>query len=169
MIFIDEAYSLVDRDSNSFGDEAITTIVQEMENRREDTVVVFAGYPDELKELFDRNPGFKSRIQFNIDFENYSVGELLEITRQIADANGFVISHDCDSKLKEIFNKSRMSKDFGNGRFCRNLVEKAIINFAYREFGAEEKEEIYFLLTPEDFVEEIKEEEKQVYHIGFAA
>ena len=80
LLFIDEAYALVDSRRSDFGDEAINTIVQEMENRRSDTIVVFAGYPDEMEEFFSRNPGLRSRVPFHITFPDYSAEEMVRIT-----------------------------------------------------------------------------------------
>ena len=79
VLFIDEAYSLVDK-QGSFGDEAINAIVQEMENSRGSTVVIFAGYPDKMEHFLDRNPGLRSRIAFHVPFEDYTPEELVEIT-----------------------------------------------------------------------------------------
>ena len=76
MVFIDEAYSLLDDRKGTYGDEAINTIVQEMENNREDVLVIFAGYPDEMKEFLDRNPGLKSRVAFHVPFADYTGPEL---------------------------------------------------------------------------------------------
>ncbi len=168
LIFIDEAYSLVD-DSNSYGQEAINAIVQEMENHREDTVVVFAGYPEEMKEFFACNPGFKSRIQFHIDFDDYSADELMQITKMIAQQRGFRISEEAEDRVKDILEKASTSSDFGNGRFCRNLVEAAILNFAFRKYSLDEKQvEIKeFVLTSEDFTEPENVEVKNDFHIGF--
>ena len=82
VLFIDEAYSLVDA-SNSFGAEAINTIVQEMENRRGDVIVIFAGYPDKMKEFLNQNEGLRSRIAFHVNFPNYSPEELMGIMEKI--------------------------------------------------------------------------------------
>ena len=70
---------MVDDRSGSFGDEAINTIVQEMENHREDVVVIFAGYPNEMDLFLERNPGLRSRIAFHVPFADYSAEELCEI------------------------------------------------------------------------------------------
>lgn len=125
VLFIDEAYSLVDEKNGSFGDEAINTIVQEMENCREDMVVIFAGYPKEMNEFVSRNPGLRSRISFYVDFDNYSPDELFDITKLIAKNNGFKLADDADEMLVPIFENAIGSGDFGNGRFARNLVEQA--------------------------------------------
>lgn len=81
VLFIDEAYSLCDSYENGFGDEAINTLVQEMENHRDNVIVILAGYPGPMKRFLDRNPGMLSRIAFHVEFEDYSVDELCDITR----------------------------------------------------------------------------------------
>lgn len=81
VLFIDEAYSLCDSYENGFGDEAINTIVQEMENHRDDVIVIFAGYPEPMQKFLDRNSGMLSRIAFHVKFEDYSIDELCDITK----------------------------------------------------------------------------------------
>ena len=76
VLFIDEAYSLVDDRDGSYGDEAINTIVQEMENHRDNVVVIFAGYPDKMESFLQKNPGLRSRIAFHVPFDDYSTEEL---------------------------------------------------------------------------------------------
>ncbi|MGM9683589.1 MAG: AAA family ATPase, partial [Eubacteriales bacterium] len=79
LLFIDEAYSLLDGRRSDFGDEAINTIVQEIENNRQDTVVIFAGYPKEMDDFFKSNPGLRSRVPFTINFCDYSCEEMTQI------------------------------------------------------------------------------------------
>ena len=79
VLFIDEAYSLSDGEHATFGDEAINTIVQEMENHRDDVIVIFAGYPDKMKDFLDRNEGLRSRIAFHVEFPDYTADELTDI------------------------------------------------------------------------------------------
>ena len=135
MLFIDEAYSLVDDNNNSFGDEAINTIVQEMENHRKETIVVFAGYPDKMEEFFSRNPGLKSRVPFTINFNDYSAEELTEIVEFEAKKIGFSINSEAQDKILNICKAAAGKAELGNGRFCRNLVEDAVLNYAVRVFG----------------------------------
>ena len=132
VLFIDEAYSLLDGDSSLYGDEAINTIVQEMENCREDTVVIFAGYPREMEQFLSRNPGLRSRIAFHLSFEDYSPEELYRITRLLAEEQGLTLAADVREKLLLIFRDARKEPDFGNGRFARNLLEKAQMKQADR-------------------------------------
>ena len=125
ILFIDEAYSLVDDRNGSFGDEAINTVVQEMENHREDVIVIFAGYPDKMEEFLNKNPGLRSRIAHHIHFEDYSLEELSEIARHIAKEKELVIDDDAMNKVRDIIENNMSQKDFGNGRFVRNLIERA--------------------------------------------
>ena len=152
MLFIDEAYSLVECWDGGYGDEAINTIVQEMENNRNDTIVVFAGYPDKMKVLFDRNPGLRSRIPFTVRFEDYSTEEMVEIAEFEAKKRGFNISAEAARKVREICNMATGNNEAGNGRLCRNLVEAAILEYALRTYD-EIKDPTFkdYVLGAEDF------------------
>ena len=176
VLFIDEAYSLVDDRSGSFGDEAINTIVQEMENAREDMVVIFAGYPKEMKEFIERNPGLRSRISFYVDFPDYSAEELFDITKLIVRNNEYKLAEDAREVLIPMFEKALLSGDFGNGRYARNLVEQAQLAQAMRlskgDITRLSGDELV-TLTGEDFAEIstsiIKEAEPVRRRIGFKA
>lgn len=135
VLFIDEAYSLVDDRDGSFGDEAINTIVQEMENNRADTCVIFAGYPDKMQKFLDKNPGLRSRIAFNVEFDDYSVDELMEITDHIGKSYGKIVDSGAKDRLHGIYGSARESSDFGNGRFVRSILEKAQMAQASRLIG----------------------------------
>lgn len=132
VLFIDEAYSLLDDKKGLYGDEAINTIVQEMENARDDTIVIFAGYKNEMEEFVERNPGLSSRIAFHVDFDDYSEDELLAITKLLARQNSIIIDESCDQKLLDIYKNARQNPSFGNGRYARNVLEKAKLNQASR-------------------------------------
>ena len=125
VLFIDEAYSLLDGHEGSFGDEAINTVVQELENHREDVIVIFAGYPDEMERFLDRNPGLRSRIAFHVSFPDYNPDELCDIAGLIAEKMGLTIENEARDRLKSIFEASAGQRHFGNGRMARNIVEKA--------------------------------------------
>ena len=125
VLFIDEAYSLVDGRSGSYGDEAINTIVQEMENYRDDMVVIFAGYPDRMEEFLQKNPGLRSRIAYYVPFADYSVEELCSIAALTARKKGLHLDDQAQEKLASVFETARRQGDFGNGRYVRNILEKA--------------------------------------------
>lgn len=152
VLFIDEAYSLVENWEGEFGDEAINTIVQEMENNRENTIVIFAGYPDKMENFFARNPGLRSRVPFSITFKDYSADEMLQITELEAKNRGFSISHQAKGKVLSICKSAEGNAECGNGRFCRNLVENAIMGYAERVYGAKATDSYeYFELADTDF------------------
>lgn len=154
VLFIDEAYSLLEEGRGGFGDEAINMIVQEMENNRKDTIVIFAGYPDEMDEFFLRNPGLRSRVPFRVNFEDYNVEEMLDICKLEAFKKGFLTDDMADKKIMEICEKSVKNKNNGNGRFCRNLIETGVLNFAFRNYGnLDVNEKIEYILRKEDFID----------------
>lgn len=170
VLFIDEAYSLVDDRSGSFGDEAINTIVQEMENHREDVVVIFAGYPDEMEKFLQKNPGLRSRIAFHVPFEDYDADELCKIAALIGKNKGIYLEDAALQKLGTIFETARKQSDFGNGRYVRNVLEQAKMNQASRllEYDFEDitTEEITTIKAVDIVISEIKIETKP--KIGFA-
>ena len=125
VLFIDEAYSLVDDRNGSYGDEAINTIVQEMENHRDDVVVIFAGYPDKMEEFLRKNPGLRSRIAYHVPFDDYNVDELCDIAEMIARKRNLILADDARDKLRDVFTVALKEDDFGNGRYARNVIEKA--------------------------------------------
>ena len=154
VLFIDEAYSLLEEGRGGFGDEAINMIVQEMENNRKDTIVIFAGYPDEMEKFFLRNPGLRSRVPFRVNFEDYNVEEMLDICKLEAFKKGFLTDDMADKKIMEICEKSIENKNNGNGRFCRNLIEMGVLNFAFRNYGdLYVNEKIEYILRKEDFID----------------
>ena len=144
VLFIDEAYSLCDAKEHSYGDEAINTIVQEMENNRDTVVVIFAGYPKPMQEFLERNPGMKSRIAFNVPFEDYSVDELCDITKLMLSKKCYTITDVAMEKLRAVYEGVCGNEDYGNGRFVRKMLEEAEMNLAQRLFDVPEDE-----ITPE--------------------
>lgn len=140
VLFIDEAYSLCDDSQSSFGDEAINTIVQEMENHRDDTVVIFAGYPEPMKKFLAKNPGMRSRIAFQVSFDDYSSDELCDITKRMLSKKNLCITEAAMRKMEAIYNKACKNSDFGNGRFVRNILEEAQMNLAERLMSVSEDE-----------------------------
>lgn len=132
VLFIDEAYSLVDDRAGSFADEAINMIVQEMENRRNDTVVIFAGYPEPMKDFIERNPGLKSRLAYTVPFSDYNSAELFEIAELEANKRGVHFAPDVREKFVALMEtlQARDRKNFGNGLTVRNLVDDAIRSVA---------------------------------------
>jgi AAA+ superfamily predicted ATPase len=172
VLFIDEAYALVDG-SNSFGDEAINTIVQEMENRRDDTVVILAGYPDKMEGFLKKNPGLRSRISFHVDFPDYAPEELYAILEMMAEKSGLSFGEGVRERVMPILTKAAAVPEFGNGRYARNLLEKAQMRQASRIMRLDPEgitEEMAEMLLSEDFEEvRLHGEENRMRTIGFSA
>lgn len=134
VLFIDEAYSLYRGSNDSFGLEAIDTIVKAMEDYRGDLIVILAGYKREMKEFLDANSGLKSRFPNQIDFPDYTSEELLQIADLQAKGKGYVIADDARKPLLDYFTEvqSTRGEEAGNGRFARNTIEEAILHQAER-------------------------------------
>ncbi len=173
VLFIDEAYSLVEERSGSFGDEAINTIVQEMENMRSEVIVIFAGYPDKMKSFLDKNEGLRSRISFHLDFPDYNTEEMLAILKLMSEERGYVLKEEALEKCRTIFTRAVLQKEFGNGRYARNLLEQAVMKQSRRLMGSYNgkmlsREEMQLLL-PEDFDAPALYMEKKCNIIGFCS
>ncbi len=128
VLFIDEAYSLAGRAGESgqdpFGQEAIETLLKEMEDRRDRLVVIVAGYPQMMANFLASNPGLPSRFTKTLDFGSYGIEELLAITHALAARDGLRLGSDCDPMLAEYFQRAGRAADFGNGRTARTLIER---------------------------------------------
>ena len=132
VLFVDEAYSLASGmgQGNSYNEEAIATLIQAMENHRDDLVVIFAGYTKEMQAFLNSNSGIVSRIGYTLEFEDYTEQELLEIFTSMVVKAGFDITEKAKKKALEIIREYKDSKNFGNARFARNLYEKTVIKHA---------------------------------------
>lgn len=132
MLLIDEAYALARGGDNDFGREAIDTLVKFMEDHRDDIAIVAAGYPAEMQEFIDANPGLKSRFTRTIFFPDYTDDELTTIFVKLAAKNGYELSDDALAKLRQMIGAEPRNRGFGNARFTRNLFESAIAHQAMR-------------------------------------
>ena len=130
VLFIDEAYSLATTEQNSYNAEAISTLIQGMENHRDDLVVIFAGYTKEMQSFLDSNSGIVSRIGYTLEFDDYTNDELAQIFLNMMSKAGFIVNEDALIKVKEIIDEYKDTKNFGNARFVRNIYEKTIIKHA---------------------------------------
>ena len=134
VLFIDEAYSLHRGNDDSFGLEAIDTLVKGIEDNRDNLVVILAGYSKEMSEFLETNSGLKSRFPNIIDFPDYTGEELLEIAKITAKSKGYVLSQEVDQPLKSYFDmvQATNAMEAGNGRLVRNKIEEAILNQSRR-------------------------------------
>ena len=171
VLFIDEAYSLCDGYVNGFGDEAINTLVQEMENHRDDVIVIFAGYTEPMQKFLDRNPGMLSRIAFQVEFEDYSTDELCDIAKLMVSEKHLTITDAAMNKLRNNFDMVLEENDYGNGRYVRKTLEEAEMNLAERVLQYKESEITTELITTieESDIPSPNIKKKTIRRMGFAS
>ena len=130
VLFIDEAYSLYRGEQDTFGLEAIDTLVKGMEDHRDELVVILAGYTKEMEEFLQSNSGLRSRFPNKIEFPDYTGAELLAITKLTAKGKGYKLTHECDGPLLAYYDRKQAENaaENGNGRLARNTLEAAILN-----------------------------------------
>jgi|GEM_PF-2770604 len=133
VIFFDEIYTLSEDESTAFDKEALTAIVQNMENHR-NVFCIFAGYKDKMNQFLSRNPGLRSRIAFTFHFNDYSINELYEIFENIVIQNSYKLPDNSRNVVQKYFYtlKNLRKERFGNGREVRNLFELCTIKMASR-------------------------------------
>jgi Holliday junction resolvasome RuvABC ATP-dependent DNA helicase subunit len=129
VLFIDEAYGLAD---DQFGDEAIETLVKQMEDHRDELVVIVAGYPGPMQGFIDANPGLASRFRLTLSFEDYTDDQLVRIFTKIAAESDFTPTDDAVQRLRQILTLTPRDTGFGNARFVRTLFEAAVVRQAWR-------------------------------------
>lgn len=134
VLFIDEAYSLVQGGGNDYGKEAIATLLKRMEDDRDRLVVILAGYDNEMKLFIDSNPGLQSRFNRYIHFSDYNAEELMAIFKLNLKKFDYELTNDAEQKISHLFSYAVSHKDqnFGNGRYARNVLEKTLENQATR-------------------------------------
>jgi len=152
VLFIDEAYSLT---GDQYGTEAVDTLVKEMEDRRDDLVVIVAGYPLPMEAFIAANPGLSSRFRTIIEFDDYTDDELAQILTLLADGSDFELTPEALAHFRGLLAGTTRDSTFGNGRFSRNMLEAAIGRHAWRlrEVEAPTTEQLRQLL-PEDLEED---------------
>ncbi len=174
VLFIDEAYSLYEEDSskNDFGKEALATLVSEMENHRDDMLVVMAGYTEEMDKLMKGNPGLRSRMPYVLNFPNYTREQLYRIFMLMVRKHFEYVPELDTAARKYFFDLSSgylESREFANARFVRNLYERTWSKAALRASLSGRKD---MILTKEDFIAATQEKEfsekiEQKNTIGF--
>jgi SpoVK/Ycf46/Vps4 family AAA+-type ATPase len=132
VLLIDEAYSLARGGENDFGREAIDTIVKLVEDRRDRVVVILAGYPDEMADLVEANPGMESRFPRTIHFPDYSNDELLAIFESLGRQGRYHLDEPARAAVRVWLAAQPRDQGFGNGRLARNLFEAVVANQATR-------------------------------------
>jgi SpoVK/Ycf46/Vps4 family AAA+-type ATPase len=158
VLFIDEAYALTQGHENDFGKEAVETVLKQMEDKRGQFAVIVAGYPDNMKQFLQANPGLASRFDITIKFEDYTVDELLEIAVAMFKNEHLNVDADALNHLKAYFDYLYQKRDkfFGNARTVRKVVLQAIKNQNLRMASIPKEqrtEEMIHTLTIDDVKE----------------
>ena len=131
VLFIDEAYALNKKGSNSTGEEAINELLTYMENHRDDIMVIFAGYTKEMEQFFDVNPGFNSRVPHQLTFEDYSSDEIVQMGLKIFEGKARKVE-DPEFYARKIKEAYKRSLDKSNARWIRNQNEQIMQEFIFR-------------------------------------
>ncbi|HEY2493524.1 MAG TPA: AAA family ATPase [Paenibacillus sp.] len=134
ILFIDEAYSLARGGEKDFGKEAIDTLVKSMEDNKNQFILILAGYSEEMEFFLQTNPGLPSRFPIQVDFSDYSVDQLIQISEVMAKERDYILMPQAILKLKQhiLQEKNESLHPFSNGRYIRNMIEKSIRNHAVR-------------------------------------
>jgi SpoVK/Ycf46/Vps4 family AAA+-type ATPase len=151
VLLVDEAYALARGDERDFGQEAIDTLVKLVEDHRDDLVVIAAGYPDEMGDFVESNPGLRSRFPKTIAFPDYSTDELVAIFVSMADRSAYRCTPEAVEHLRRWFEAQPREKGFGNARLARNLFEASVARQASRVVAVTDPtDEQLMSLTPAD-------------------
>lgn len=135
LLFIDEAYSLARGGEKDFGKEAIDMLVTHMDNQKEMFILILAGYPEQMDEFLETNPGLRSRFPFIIDFPDYDADQLLAIAKNMVKNRDYNLTKEAENKLYNLFTKQLRETNmdnFSNGRHVRNIIEQTIRNQSIR-------------------------------------
>ena len=140
VLFIDEAYYLYrPENERDYGQEAIEMLLQQMEDHRDDLVVIFAGYKDRMEQFFRSNPGLSSRIAHHIDFPNYTSAELLAIGHLMLKQMQYTLSREAEAVLREYIELRQTQPNFSNARSIRNALDRARLRQATRLLAQRDK------------------------------
>lgn len=154
VLFIDEAYSLARGGEKDFGKEAIDTLVKGMEDKLHDFILILAGYSKEMDRFISLNPGLPSRFPITIDFPNYSTQELMDMVIHMAKEREYQLHRDAEHFIREHIKQTRLENEstFSNGRYMRNLIERAVRQQAVRllKYQLYDRQSL-LTLTAEDF------------------
>ncbi len=166
VLFIDEAYSIMEHNGTnaSYSAECVATLLKAMEDYQGRLIIIFAGYTEEMKKFRDLNPGLKSRIGYEIDFEDYSEDELVQIFEKKVYDKQFKFDDGARNKVRNILRKAKEVENFGNGRFVENMVQRIIIEHAKNTRYIDDYERL--LTFTEEDVPDMKAEESRK-RIGF--
>ena len=151
VLFIDEAYSLITGDNDNVGHEALDTLVKNIEDHRNEFVVILAGYPKEMEHLLKENSGLESRFRKIIYFPDYTDDELFLIAQEEAKKKHYTFSPEGKLAFNEVINRKKVGSNFGNARAVRNLMSDAIDEKAKNYNPDRDGKDYFTTLIPKDF------------------
>lgn len=171
VLFIDEAYSIAsyiqDEGGRDYGAECIATLLKGMEDHRDNLCVILAGYSKEMQHMLNVNPGFESRVQFVIEFPDYTSDELYIIFKQLCKKEKYKISPNVKKCLIQHFDIMKNNKNFSNARYVRSLFEKVKIEQANRVVKEKDSNDLIKCVDITSVIEKVKIREKKDKRIGF--
>ena len=155
VLFIDEAYALMDSGDGA-GDEAIATLIKQMEDHRDKFILILAGYTNEMQRLLAQNPGFASRIKEYLDFPDYNQQEMRNIFKLMAEEQGFSVQDETWTVFDARINKERQINAFGNGRTARNILDESLDKHALNFVEGILTQDKRYVLCPQDINPDVK-------------
>ena len=167
VLFIDEAYSIVETGSNSsFASDCMTTILKVLEDQKDNLIVIFAGYEKQMEKFIKFNPGLKSRIGYTIKFDDYTSQELIDIFKQLVKKNNLKITDEALKKVESIIETSKKVEDFGNARYINQIYQDILIEHSRNVENIENDENIMGI-TEDDINSEKLTAKNEARRIGF--
>ena len=167
VLFIDEAYSIVEAGANaSFASDCMTTILKVMEDQKDNIIVIFAGYEKQMENFIKFNPGLKSRIGYTIKFDDYTKQELVDIFKQLLDKNNLKITEEALTKVDRIIENSKKIEDFGNARYINQIYQDILIEHSKNVEDVDVKDDL-MTIKEEDINAEKLEIKDNSRKIGF--
>ena len=167
VLFIDEAYSIVETGSNSsFASDCMTTILKVLEDQKDNLIVIFAGYEKQMEKFIKFNPGLKSRIGYTIKFDDYTSQELIDIFKQLVEKNNLKITNEALKKVESIIETSKKVEDFGNARYINQIYQDILIEHS-RNVENIENDENLMVITEDDINAEKLTAKNEARRIGF--
>ena len=167
VLFIDEAYSIVETGSNSsFASDCMTTILKVLEDQKDNLIVIFAGYEKQMEKFIKFNPGLKSRIGYTIKFDDYTSQELIDIFKQLVEKNNLKITDEALKKVESIIETSKKVEDFGNARYINQIYQDILIEHS-RNVENIENDENLMVITEDDINAEKLTAKNEARRIGF--
>ena len=167
VLFIDEAYSIVETGSNSsFASDCMTTILKVLEDQKDNLIVIFAGYEKQMEKFIKFNPGLKSRIGYTIKFDDYTSQELIDIFKQLVEKNNLKITDEALKKVEGIIETSKKVEDFGNARYINQIYQDILIEHS-RNVENIDNDENLMVITEDDINAEKLTAKNEARRIGF--